>query len=124
MRRYNLLRYMGLESLIHTLREYLEVKWSLAKYRLSIYIYRFIGWTVILLFVFIFWIVAWGLVNLSLAMYLNDLLKSNFLGYLIVAGINFLIGTLFLILLGSRRFTKLVDRLAQKSFSQKDNYEQ
>ena len=120
MRRYNLLKRLGFGATIHTLREYIDVKLALLKYRLGIYMYRFIGGLLVLCIVCLFWIIAWGLVNVSCAVYLNDLLQSTFVGYLIVAGMNFLIGVCFLVFLKSRHFSKFIDKFAQGLPSQKD----
>lgn len=87
-----------ISSVLDSLTEYIQVKGEKIKLQVMAKVATFLGTFVAFLLLLILAMFFVGLVSVAAGAYLNEVLRSNYLGYLIVSGV-FLIKIIIMILL-------------------------
>ncbi len=110
-------RLLGLEVLLDNLKGYIETKIELIKIEAQEKLTTLI--TVILVFfcVAVFGVLAFFFLNFALALYLNQLCDSNFLGFVILGSFYLLIMILLILSINKGFIHRIIRRSIQSMFA-------
>ncbi len=100
------MKLFDIDKLLDTLTSYLETKLEIFKLDLKEEIGSAISKVIIYIIVGVLGIIAFAFALLALATFLNELLESNFLGYLIDVGIIFI--AIAILYLKKEKIAKLI----------------
>ena len=114
------IRILGLETLTSNLRKYVDLRLSILKYELFLGLYKLLFFLIGCVLIILLLFVAFLLGSLALVEYLNEILESNYIGYLLVSIAYLVLGLGLLSTLLSPRFSKWVTRLAARSIDKEN----
>ncbi len=110
-------RLLGLEVLLDNLKGYIETKIEIIKIEAQEKLTALIAFILIFFCVAVFGVLAFFFLNFALALYLNQLCDSGFLGFIILGSFYLLI-TLWLVFSINRGFIhRIIKRLTQSLFT-------
>ena len=114
-----LLKFLGLAPTLNTLRSYALLRLQLLSYILAVQTRRIITIVSALLLLSLFWGLALLLGSLAIANYLNMLLGSLYLGYLLMAAGHFTLGLVAILCLRSHICQYCIKQLIVKYLANK-----
>ena len=97
---------------VNTLRDYARLRIKRAKIELSLFAYRSVFVLFTLMLGCFFCGIAWVFFNIAVVHYVNALLKDEWVGYLLVAGLHAVLGFLVLLLMRRPSFKRLSETWA------------
>lgn len=112
-------KLLGLEALIDNLKGYIETKIELLKIEAQEKITTIITIFLVVFCIAIFGVLAFLFLNFGLAYYLNSLLKSEFLGFIILGSFYFIIMLFLIFSVSKGAIHKLIKKSVRGIFSKK-----